>query len=228
LFGLLNSLPGTGHSFLVGDLSKKDGIHSIGDTFATTHYDVLINNVGIGIYGRFEDVPLSDTINMLQLNMYALTALCHIYLKTARKGDAIVNLSSTLGITSFPGLTAYTATKAYVENFSSNLWWENKNKGIYVLGFLPGATYTNFHETGGGDKSYFPTWIMQNPEQVAKELVRALEKRRKPRVVSGSTNRIMLFFQRFMSRAMVTKMMGSFSPLAKEQKNSNTGARVAM
>src|SRR5690348_5311664 len=95
----VNSLPGTGHSFIAADLSKKDCIHIIADSFAITHYDVLINNAGIGMYGRFEDLPLSNTINMLQLNMYSITALCHSYLKTARKGDAIVNLSSTLGIT---------------------------------------------------------------------------------------------------------------------------------
>ena len=207
------TLPGKDHRFMVSDLSKKEDTHAIIDHLTQNHYDVLVNNAGVGMYGRFEEMPLSEQINMVNLNIYALTALSYHYLKTARKGDSLVNISSFLGTTSYPGAAVYAATKAFVTNFSEALWWENKKKGIYVLGFCPGVTHTNFHETSGGSMDMFPKQITQTPRQVAQELLYSLEKRAKPKAVSGVMNRIMLFSHRFLSRRMVVNMMGGFSPI---------------
>ena len=54
---------------------------------------------------------------------------------------------------------------------------------------------------------------MQMPEQVAKELVKALEKRKKAKVVSGFPSRMMLLVQKLMSRNMVVSMMAGYGPL---------------
>ena len=54
---------------------------------------------------------------------------------------------------------------------------------------------------------------MPLPEQLKKELVTALEKRKKPKTVSGGMNRFMLFFHKLMSRKMVVSMMAGFGPL---------------
>jgi short-subunit dehydrogenase len=209
----LESLPGTGHTAMTADLSKKDEVHIIADHLTEIHYDVLINSAGIGLYGRFDELPLSQQVAMMQLNMVGLTALSHFYLKSARPGDSLVNIASTLGSTSFPGLAVYSATKAFVLNFSESLWWENKKRGVYVLGFCPGVTATNFHQASGGSGSFFPRFITQTPAAVAKELIAALKKRKKPKAVSGAMNRSMLFFHRFLNKQAVVNMMGSFSPL---------------
>ena len=210
---VIDMLPGKGHQFLAADLSKKEEVHKIADHISQNHYDVLINNAGIGIYGRFEEIPISEQANMMHLNMYGITILSHSFIKNAEKGDALVNIASTLGTTSFAGLAVYSATKAFVINFSESLWWENKKRGIYVLGFCPGVTSTNFHKTSGDAKDLFPKFIIQTPLAVAKKLIHALEKRNKPKVVSGAMNRFMLFFHRFLSRKVVVNMMGSFSPV---------------
>jgi short-subunit dehydrogenase len=209
----IKDLPGKDHGFLVADLSKKEDTHRIADHISQNHYDVLINNAGIGMYGRFEEMPIGDQAAMMHLNMYGLTILSYQFLKNAKNGDSLVNIASTLGTTSFPGLAVYSATKAYVTNFSESLWRENKKRGIYVLGFCPGVTRTKFHESAGGSGEAFPKFITQTPLQVARELIHALKKRRKPKVVSGAMNRFMLFFHRFLSRKMVVNMMGGFSPV---------------
>ena len=209
----VKSLAGTGHSVISADLSKKDDVHVIIDHMVQNHYDVLINNAGVGMYGRFDEMPLEQQANMMRLNMFGPTPLCLAYLKNGKRGDAIVNVASTLGITSFPGTAVYAATKAYIVNLSEALWYENKKKGIYVMAFCPGVTDTNFHSTAGESQDKFPKFIIQTPAQVAKELIRALHKRSKPVVVSGAVNRSMLFFQRFMSRKMIVNMMGGFSPV---------------
>ena len=210
---VIKTLPGKDHQFLTADLSKKEDVHNIADHISQTYYDVLINNAGYGMYGRFEEMPISDQANMMHLNMYGLTILSYSFIKNAKKEDSLVNVASFLGTTSYAGAAVYSATKAYVTTFSDALWWENKKRGIYVLGFCPGVTHTSFHETSGGSKDMFPKVITQTPLQVAKELIRALKKRNKPKVVSGAMNRFMLFFQRFLSRRMVVNMMGKFSPI---------------
>jgi short-subunit dehydrogenase len=207
------SLQGKGHQIIVADLSKKDEVDALKEQIGIHKYEVFINNAGVGMYGRFTEMPLSDQVKMMNLNITALTALSYFYLSQAKQGDALVNVASTLGITSYAGAAVYSASKAYVSVFSESLWWEYKKKGIYVLAVCPGATYTNFHEVSGGSKDSFPKFVMQSPEQVANKLVSGLSKRRKPRIVSGGMNRVMLFFQKLMSRKMTVNMMAGFGPL---------------
>lgn len=209
----LSSLKGNGHELIVADLSVKEHVYRVKEKIETGHFDVLINNAGVGMYGRFTEIPLLEQMKMLDLNITSLTGLSYSFLKHARSGDALINTASTLGTTSYAGGAVYAASKAYVTNLSESLWWEYRSKGILVLGFSPGATYTNFHNSAGGDKESFPKFVMQSPQDVAKEMVAALRKRSGPKVVSGGMNRAMLFFQRFMSRRMVVKMMAGFGPL---------------
>lgn len=211
------SLNGSGHRIIAADLSKRVDVDALKEQMDTNRYDVLINNAGVGMYGRFTEMPLDEQVQMMNLNITAITALSYFYLRQAKTGDALVNVASTVGTTSYPGAAVYAATKAYVTNFSESLWWEYKNKGIYVLGFCPGPTYTEFHNVAGGDKDNFPTFVMQSPGQVAKALVNALIKREKPKIVSGSFSYFMILLQKLMSRKMVVNMMGSFSPIKNDR-----------
>ena len=47
---------GSGHTFLVADLCKKDEVHKVDELMERQHYDVLINNAGVGMYGRFDEI----------------------------------------------------------------------------------------------------------------------------------------------------------------------------
>jgi short-subunit dehydrogenase len=210
------SLKGSGHEYIVADLSRKEDVDALKEKIDRNQYNVFINNAGVGMYGRFTEMPLFDQVKMMNLNINALTALSYFYLSQAKKGDALVNIASFLGTTSYPGAAVYAATKAYVTNFSESLWWEYKKKGIYVVGFCPGATYTNFHNVSGGDKDSFPKIVMQQADQVAEELISALEKRKKPKVVSGFMNRFLIWFQKKLSRKMAVSLMAGFGPLKGE------------
>jgi short-subunit dehydrogenase len=209
----ITGLTGTGHQFIIADLSKREEVNALKENIEKQKYDVLINNAGVGMYGRFDEMSLDEQVKMMNLNMTALTILSYFYLSQAKKGDALVNVASTLGLTSYAGAAVYAATKAYATTLSDSLWWEYKKKGIYVQGFCPGATYTNFHEVSGGSKDSLPKFVMQQPQAVAKELVKALNKRKKSRVVSGGMNHFMLSLQKLMSRKAVINMMGGFGPL---------------
>ncbi|TKT93378.1 SDR family NAD(P)-dependent oxidoreductase [Dyadobacter frigoris] len=208
----ITGLHGKGHHYLVADLNKKEDIERIGVLFEREHFDVLINNAGTGLYGKFTDLPLDGQIGTMFLNMGALVMLSYAYLKNARKGDALVNIGSILAHSSFPGGAVYAGTKSFVANFSESLWYEYKERDIYVMGFNPGAAKSDFHQHAGSSTGSFPEFVLSTTEQVASELVNALEAREKPRVVQGWKNRFMLFGFKFLNRAKAIGVMGKISP----------------
>ena len=219
------SLKGTGHRIIAADLSRHEDVAALQQSIEENKYGALINNAGVGMYRRFTEMPLADQEKMLNLNVMAVTSLSYFYLSRANEGDTLINVASTLGTTSYPGAAVYAASKAYVTNFSESLWWEYKKKGIYVAGFCPGPTYTNFHNAAGGDKNDFPGIVMQGQARVAENLVKALLKRKRPKISSGGFSHIMLFIHKLMSRTMVVNMMGNFSPIndtVKQRANNNS------
>ncbi len=205
-------VPGAGHDFIVADLSRSDGMDLIARRLAGRHYDVLINNAGAGLYGEFAELALEDQLRMMRLNMESLTVLSHAYLRQAKPGDALVNTASFLAYAPLPGNAVYSATKAYVATLSQALWWENKNKGVYVLGFCPGVIDTGFHGLAGKSVAAFPRVLVQSPESAARELAAALRKRRSPILITGFATRQLIRLQRLVSRRTATNMMGRRSP----------------
>lgn len=206
----LASLPGSSHRSLPADLSTTEGMSLVAKHIDENRYDVFINNAGAAAYGRFTELPLDRQLAIMHLNMDAVVVLAHHYLRQARRGDALVNTASTTGLMSLPGIGVYTATKAFVNILSETLWWEMKDKGIYVMGFNPGGTSSGFHTASGGNKDAFAG--MQTPEAVADELAKALRRRTRPRVVSGGMNRLFVFLGRLLPRKAVINLMGRFAP----------------
>ncbi|WP_342088707.1 SDR family NAD(P)-dependent oxidoreductase [Dyadobacter sp. OTU695] len=207
-----SSLAGTGHSIHVSDLTKQEDVQELAAHIEASSYDVLINNAGVGMYGQFIQMPLDEQLASMRLNMDTLVTLSYAFLKNAKSGDALVNLASLLGHSSFPGASVYAATKSFVANFSESLWYEFKNRNIYILSFNPGATRSDFHSNAGGKTSSYPEFVLSNVPDVARDLVAALESRSKPRVLSGWKNRMMLFGFRLLSRAAAVNIMGKISP----------------
>jgi short-subunit dehydrogenase len=209
----VKSLPGAGHEFIVADLSQRGDAEQTASRLASRHYDVLINNAGIGLYGRLTDLPLLDQQRMMALNMESVVVLACEFLRHARAGDALVNTASMLAYAPLPGAAVYSATKAFVAVFSETLWWEYRKRGVYVLGFCPGVIRTGFHSAAGGSVGRFPRLLVQSPDAAARELVGALRRRRGPRAVSGLGTRLFLLLQQLLSRKTAIKMMGTVSPI---------------
>lgn len=205
-------LSGQGHTYLVADLTNKEDVERIATHLDNGQYDVLINNAGAGLYGKFTELPLDSQIGTMFLNMGALTMLSYAFLKNAKAGDSLVNIGSLLAFSSFPGGSVYGGTKSYVAGFSESLWYEFKDKDVFVMAFNPGAAKSDFHQHAGKSTGSFPDFVLSTSTQVAEELVSALEKRRQPRVVQGWKNRLMLFGFTFLSRTAAIKIMGKISP----------------
>ncbi len=113
--------------------------------------DILVNNAGIGIYGAFAETDLMKELEVMQVNIVALTALTKLFLQEMLKRGKgkILNVASTAAFESGPFVAVYFATKAYVLSFSEALTEELRETGITVTTLCPGPTDTNFLKQAG-------------------------------------------------------------------------------
>ncbi len=198
---------GSGHRALVADLSTAEGQTKACQELETTKYDLLINNAGVGTTGGFTEVSLEKQMAMVRLNCEAVVALSYTFLKSAKSGDALMNVSSTLAFLPMPSLGLYCATKAFVTSFSESLWFEQKKRGVHVMDLCPGITSTSFHVNSGGKSEGMPESLTQTPEQVVAFALKQLESRQRPTVISGVRNRTLAFVSRLLPRSSVVQMM---------------------
>jgi len=108
--------------------------------------DLLINNAGMGDYGKFVESDWDKLEKMIQLNITALTHLSHALLPAMkqRQSGAIINVSSLASILPIPDFAVYAASKAYVTSFSEALRLEVRKDNISVLALCPGPVHTEF------------------------------------------------------------------------------------
>ena len=152
--------------------------------------DFLINNAGFGDSGTFETSDWDKIEQMLQVNVLALTLLCHRLIPMLRRyrPGAILNVSSIASLLPLPNLGVYAATKAYVSSFSEALRAELRGTGISVTHLCPGPVDTEFQavagRTGQPERKHAPDWIKVPVEEVARVALRAVA-RDQARVIPG-------------------------------------------
>lgn len=110
--------------------------------------DILINNAGFGWYGYGEQMPWSLAQSMLQVNIEAVTQLTLALLPgmKARDRGHIVNVGSIAGGFPNQGVALYSATKAFLDSFSTALYRELRNTQVNVSVIRSGAVSTEFFE----------------------------------------------------------------------------------
>ena len=139
------------------DLAKPHAAPEVYEQVQTAglQVDYLINNAGFGGIGTFHQRELDQDLSMIQLNIVALTALTHYFLRdfVAAGEGKILNVSSTASLMPGPGQAVYYASKAYVTSFSNAIAEELHDTHITVTNLMPGATETQFGKISGMDKT---------------------------------------------------------------------------
>ena len=110
--------------------------------------DLLINNAGLGDVGPFATSELQRVIEMLAVNITALTLLTRLLLPgmIVRRRGAILHVSSSACFLPIAGFAVYAATKAYVTSFSEAIRAELRGTGVTVTSLCPGPVSTEFNE----------------------------------------------------------------------------------
>ncbi|HQR36900.1 MAG TPA: SDR family oxidoreductase [Blastocatellia bacterium] len=168
--------------------------------------DALINNAGFGLYGPFAETDLSRELEMIALNVTALTHLTKLFLPgmLERRKGWIMNVASTAAFQPGPLMAVYYATKAYVLSFSEALHRELSGSGVAVSALCPGPTATGFVDAAGMHKSkLFKRAVVMSSMDVATIGYRGLM-RGKSVVVTGWMNKVNILAGRLSPRGIVT------------------------
>jgi short-subunit dehydrogenase len=194
------------------DLSKKDAAAKLLAELEANGeiVDLLVNNAGFGLIGRFAELDAKRQRQMIDLNVGTLTDLCRAVAPRmiARKSGGILNVASTAGFQPGPKMAVYFATKAFVLSLSEALHEELKGHGVKVTCLCPGPTRTEFGEVAGfGGNGLFDRVAMESPE-VVKAGLDGLD-RNKAVVVPGLVNKLGASSTRFAPRSVVRKIAGS-------------------
>ena len=172
--------------------------------------DLLINNAGFGLIGRFAQLDAKRERQMIDLNVGTLTDLCRAVAPTmiGRKSGGIINVASTAAFQPGPKMAVYFATKAFVLSLSEALHEELKPHGVHVTCLCPGPTRTEFGGVAGfGGNGLFDRVAMESPEVVTAGL-KGLD-RNQAVVVPGTVNKLTAFSGRLVPRSVTRKVAGS-------------------
>ena len=140
--------------------------------------DVLVNNAGIGHFGKFHNEDLSKISDILQINIVSLTQLTRLFVEgmVKRKEGKILNVSSMAAFQPGPYMAVYYASKAFVQSFSEAITNELKGTGVTVTTLCPGPTRTGFQKEVGSEGSKLSKLkMLSSPKKVAKDGYRALQ-----------------------------------------------------
>lgn len=161
--------------------------------------DILLNNAGYGKQHLFTDIPLDTQLNMVDLNVRALTALSHLFAaKMKERGQGrILLVGSVVGFFAVPNMATYAASKAYVKNLGIAMNKEYRSHGVSVTVLNPGATATEFSVNADQEfGALLEKLLFMSADKVAAIGLSALAKN-KASVVSGASNKLTVLFMRF-------------------------------
>jgi short-subunit dehydrogenase len=171
--------------------------------------DTLINNAGFGAAGAFVDSSPDRLLEMIDLNISALTELCRLVLPAMldRRRGFILNVASTAAFQAGPYSAVYYATKAYVLSLSEALHEESKRSGVHVTALCPGPTATEFFEVAGSPDGRLAK-MATDPKAVVAAGLAGLARNR-PIVVPGLMNKMTSQAGRILPRSVLRRAVAA-------------------
>lgn len=196
------------------DLANPSGADELIKAIETSHIDIdiLINNAGIAVTGKFDELDQKGIDDLLSLNILALTRLTRHYLKTMiqRGSGRIMNVASVAAFQPVPSMNVYAASKAYVLSLTESLSEELRGTGVSVSALCPGLTRTKMVDSLGAQNS--PPFLVSSAEDVAKEGYDALMAREVIRI-PGLANQAAVTWAQHQPRWLIRGLGGLFSRL---------------
>jgi short-subunit dehydrogenase len=187
------------------DLSNKENCEKLYEETKNEDIDILINNAGFGVHGKFYDTDLDKEVQMIETNITAVHILMKLYLKDMIKKDRghILNVASMAAFGPGPLMSSYYASKAYVYRLSQGVKTElrKNNSKVKISVLCPGPVRTNFNKVAGVD---FAAPSLSS-EYVAKYAVKKMLKN-KFTIVPGTFMKITRFFEKIMPHNLVSNV----------------------
>jgi short-subunit dehydrogenase len=172
-------------AFFGVDLSTRTGCETLYHQVKALDIpiDILINNAGIAVFGRMDEVPSEKWEQLMQINMLAPMRLSTLFVAdmiTRRKGH-IVNISSVAGWTVLAGLTHYSASKFGLRGFSEGLFNEVKEYNVQVTAVYPFFSRTPILQVKqygslAQDNLLLPQYLTTDPAKVMRATIQGIRR----------------------------------------------------
>ncbi len=168
-------------SLFFSDLATDAGIDEVAEKIASERaLDLLVNNAGFGLKGRFWETAVEDQQRMQRLHADATLRLSHAALRGMIRRDrgAIINVSSVAAYARSQGNVIYCASKGWINDFTEGIHLELLGAGsnVKVQALCPGFTYSEFHDTMGVSRDRIASWLWMQADRVVEASLRGLDK----------------------------------------------------
>lgn len=163
---------GVAVEILPADLATDQGLEDV-EARLRDGVDLLVNNAGFGHPGHFLEVPVEDEVRMLKVHCEAVLRLTLAVLPgmRSRGRGAVINVAS---VAAFFNRGTYSASKAWVVNFSESTAVEVGDPKIRIMALCPGFVRTEFHQRASMDVSAVPGFMWLKADDVVDEAMRDL------------------------------------------------------
>jgi short-subunit dehydrogenase len=166
--------------------------------------DVLVNNAGLGMYGRFDETPCEHWERLMQVNLLAPMRLIHLFMPDmiARGQGYIVNMASAAGWAGMAGLAPYTTSKYGLRGFSEALAEELAPYGIRVSAVYPFFSRTPILDSpqfGSFKPGPLPDEMVSNPVDVIHEVIKGVQQNKRHIFPDKTSRRIHILKRYFPS-----------------------------
>ena len=188
------------------DLSVTDNVYKLYDLTKDEDIDLLVNNAGFGLFGKFSETDMDLELKMVNVNVLAYHILTKLFLKdfVAKNKGHILNVCSSAGFLAGPNMAVYYATKNYVTKLTMAIYEELKHQDSFVVVscLCPGPVRTNFNKVAHGD---FAVNGLDSYAVARYGINKCL--RGKLVIVPGLLMKVGLFLSRFMPSKLLLKFI---------------------
>ena len=138
----------------------------------------LVNAAGFGKFGRYDEIPVSESTNMVRLNCECLVSMTENVLPYMKEGAKIAQFSSVAAFQPTPYMNVYAATKAFVHSYARALNVELKHRKILVTAVCPFWTNSAFFNRAErkGEKVVQKMIAFYEPKDVVKKAFKDMQR----------------------------------------------------